>query len=239
MPNFGHALFLNHPDPLSQGTLDVVDWAWAEVWVMYCGYHIPTSGSMRVITYEKDYESAVANIVRQTRAGGRRVLGARDVALAPNPSDRGRLYTLALYYLVHNPNTFYLYECFNGHYYQSHVSQWQWNPAVEYDIGQPAPVPEGHVDFEGAAGTNEHFEFASGSDPYDPSLTYHVFARMFTNGMVLVKMLPEGSVVDGQSVTTHALERPYRIMNADGTVGELAVTQVSIRNNEGVILILP
>ncbi len=239
MPNFGHALFLDSTDPLSQGVLDILDWAWAEVWVMYRGYHYPTSGSLRVITYERDYTTAVASIVRQTRAGGRRVLGARDVAMAPNGSDRGRLYTLSLYYLVHNANTFYLYESFNGHYFQQPISEWQWNPAVEYDVGVPAPVPEGFVDFEGVAGSNEHFEFASGPDPYDPSLTYHVLARNFTNGMVLVKMLPDGSVVDQQSITVHTLDQPYRILNADGTVGDLAVTEVSIRNNEGIILILP
>jgi hypothetical protein len=239
MPNYGNASFLNRPDPLSQGTLEVVDWVWAEVWVMYRGYHIPNSGPTRVISYDKDYDAAVANIVRQTRAGGRRVLGARDVARTPNPSDRGRLYTLALYYLVHNPNTFYLYECFNGHYYQPPLSEWQWNPAVEYDIGEPAPVPEGFVDFDGVAGTNEHFELASGPDPYDSSLTYHLLARMFTDGMVIVKMLPEGSVVDEQSTTTHTLDRPYKILSPDGTVGETAVTQVSIKNNEGIILVLP
>ena len=239
MPNFSDAFFLAYPDPLSQGTLEVVDWAWAEIWVMYRGNSSPTGGSYRAITYERDYEQDVANIVRQTRAGGRRVLGARDVASVPAGTDRGKLFTLALYYLVHNPNTFYEYESLNSHGYQPHISQWQWNPAVEYDIGRPARATDGRVDFEGRAGTSEHYEFATGQDPYNPSLTYHVFARNFTKGMVLVKMLPDGSVVDDQSVTTHTLDRPYRILRADGTRGEEVVTIVSIRNNEGIILVLP
>jgi len=239
MPNFSDAFFFAYPDPLSQGTLEVVDWAWAEIWVMYRGISSPTGGSYRAITYERDYEQDVANIVRQTRAGGRRVLGARDVASVPAGTDRGKLFTLALYYLVHNPNTFYEYESLNSHGYQPHISQWQWNPAVEYDIGRPAPAADGHVDFEGKTGTSEHYEFAAGQDPYNPSLTYHVFARNFTKGMVLMKMLPDGSVVDDQSVTTHTLDRPYRILRADGTPGEEVVTIVSIRNNEGIILVLP
>jgi hypothetical protein len=239
MPNYSDAWWLNWPDPLSQGLLQVVDWVWAEVWVMYRGNSYPTNGSYRAISYERDYDTVVANIVRQTRAGGRRVLGARDIALEPMGSDRGRLFTLGLYYLVHNANTFYQYESFNGHYYRVPVSEWQWNPAVVYDIGQPAPVPGGYVDFEGKAATTEHYEIATGSDPYDPSLTYHVFARKFTKGMVLVKMLPIGSVVDEQSVTMHTLDRPYKILRSDGTASDEAVTEVSIRNNEGIILVLP
>jgi hypothetical protein len=236
MPNFSDAFFLLSPDPLSQGALDLVDWAWAEVWVLYRGISSPTRGSYRAITYEGDYETAVANIVRQSRAGGRRVLGAQDRALPSAGSERGRLFTLALYYLVHNSNTFYVYSSANTH---DRMSQWQWNPAVTYDIGRPAQVASGHVDFEGRTGTTEHYEFASGPDPYDPSLTYHVLARNFTNGMVLVKMLPSGSVVGDASITTHTLDRPYRILGADGTPGSEIVTQVSIRNNEGIILVLP
>jgi len=239
MPNYGHVLFLNSPDPLSQGVLDAVGWAWSEVWIMYRGNSTPTRGSGRALSYEYDYEQGVAKIVRQTRAGGRRVLGARDLVNAPAGSDRGRLLTLALYYLVHNPNTFYQYESYNGHNYQAHVSQWQWNAAVMYDVGRPDRVPDGHVDFEGKPATDEHYEFATGPDPFDPSLTYHVFARKFTKALVLVKLMPIGSVVDEQSATVHALDGPYRILNADGTTSTEIVTSVSLRNNEGVILVLP
>jgi len=239
MPNYGHVFFLDSSDPLSQGVLDTVDWAWGEVWIMYRGNSYPTRGSARAVSYEKDYEESIASIVRQTRAGGRRVLGARDLETAPVGSDRGRLFTLALYYLVHNPNTFYEYESCDNHIYQVHVSQWQWNPAVSYDVGRPDHVPDGFVDFEGNPGTTEHYEFATGPDPYDPSRTFHVFARKFTNALVLVKMLPIGSVVDDQSVTVHPLDQPYRILRADGTASVEIVTSISLRNNEGVILVLP
>jgi hypothetical protein len=238
MPNFTDVFFFNYSDPLSEGALDIVDWAWAEVWLMYWGNSQPT-GPQRAISYEYDYEKGVANIVRRTRAGLRIVLGARDLVNAPVGSDRGRLFTLALYYLVHNPNTFYQYESFIRHTYQVHVSQWQWNPAVTYDVGRPDRVPDGYVDFEGKTATDEHYEFATGPDPYDPSLTYHVFARRFTKTLVLVKMLPRGSVVDDRSVTVHELDRPYRILRGDGTPSAETCTSVSLRNNEGVILVLP
>lgn len=236
MPNLTDAFFLLSPDPLSQGALEAVDWVWVEVWVLFRAISSPTKGSYRAITYEKDYETTVANIVRQSRSGGRRVLGARDAVFAAGGSERGKLFTLALYYLVHNANTFYAYSSFNTN---DHMSQWAWNPAVAYNIGSPAPVGDGRVDFEGRTGTTEHYEFATGPDPYEPALTYHVLARNFTNGMVLVKMLPNGSLVDDASITTHTLDRPYRILGADGIPGGDVVTEVSIRNNEGVILVLP
>jgi hypothetical protein len=239
MPNYGDVFFLASPDPFSQGVLGVCDWAWGEVWIMYRGNSYPTRGSGRAVSYEYDYATAITSMIEQTRAGGRRVLGARDLEAAPAGSERGRLFTLALYYLVHNANTFYQYESYNGHNYQVHVSQWQWNPAVGYDIGGPAPVPDGFVDFEGKAGSTEHYEFATGADPYDPSLTYHVLARRFANALVLVKMLPVGSVVDDRSATVHELDRAYNKLLGDGSVSVDSYFSVSLRNNEAVILVDP
>lgn len=239
MANLGHAGVLGLKMPYVLATLDAVDWVLGEVWIMHRAYSYPTSGSARTVTYDSDYKMAIADVVRTSRLGTRCVLGARDLSAEPVGSDRGKLYTLALYYLVHNANTFYLYESANGHLFPLHMSEWQWNPAVQYDIGKPASVPSGYVDFEGVAATTEHYEFAAGPDPYDSDLTYHVFARQFTKGMVLVKMLPTGSVVDDRSATAHVLDRPYRVLRADGTPGTEVVTEVSIRNNEGIILVLP
>lgn len=239
MPNLGYVGVLSLDEPLVRATLDAVDWVWGEVWIMHRGASGPTSGPTRTVTYEQDYAFAIADVARKSGAGMRCVLGARDLSPEPTGSDRGRLFTLALYYLVHNPNTFYMYESYNSHLYAPHISQWQWNPAVQYDIGAPAPVPPGHVDFEGNAGTTAHFELAAGADPCDSTLTYHVLARCFTKGLVLVKMLPRGSVVDDRSITIHALDRPYRVLGADGTAGAETVTEIALRNNEGVILVLP
>lgn len=236
MPNYGHVSLLSRDDRFSQNVQKTTPWAWGEVWVMYRGYSSPTLGSTRAISYDYDYKKGIANIVRQTRKGGRRVLGARDVAGPPTGTERGKLYTLALYYLVHNVNTFYLYESYNRHNRAEHISTWQWNRAIEFDVGQPDQIPEGTVDFDGTSNSSEHYIMETGPDPYDANLTYRVLARRFTNALVLAKMLPAGSVVDDRSLTTHALNRSYALLNADGTLGEI-VTEVQLRNNEGLILI--
>ncbi|HXV14953.1 MAG TPA: hypothetical protein VEC56_12175, partial [Candidatus Krumholzibacteria bacterium] len=181
------------------------------------------------------YVNAVREIIRQTRTGGRRVLGAQDRFFGTAGSDRGKLLTLGLYYLLHNKHTYYMYTS-TGDSNTGHISTWGWNPAVQYDIGQPEVNAPGTLDFEGRAGTREHYLFATGADPAVPSLTYRVLARRFTNALVLVKLLPAGSTVDGSSITTHALDGSYGVLQADGLVGP-TVTQASIRNNEALILI--
>jgi hypothetical protein len=236
MPNYGHVFFLNYPNRSAVAVQATTPWIWGEVWVTYTGLSYPTSGNSRCITYEKDYVNAVREIVDQTRARGRRVLGARDPAYGAAGSDRGRILTLALYYLVHNRHTYYMYETVSGHALPDHVSNWAWNPAVEYDVGQPDVVPEGMVDFEGRANTKEHYVLATGPDPYLPSLTYRVLARRFTNALVLVKLLPQGSVVDSRSLTTHPLDGPYAPLKADGTL-DTPVSEAQLRNNEALILI--
>jgi hypothetical protein len=236
MPNFGHVLFLNYQNPSAINVQAATPWAWGEVWLTYTGLPVPTSGAYRCITYDKDYENGIRAIVLQTRTGGRRVIGARDTAAGTLGSDRGKLFTLGLYYLLSSKYTYYMYETASGHALPGHVSTWAYNPAVEFDIGQPALIPAGAVDFDGQSGTKEHWEFASGPDPYWPALTYHVLARRFQGALVLAKMLPMGSVEDHRSITTHSLGGSYRPLLANGTLGS-PITQASIRNNEALILI--
>jgi hypothetical protein len=233
IPNYGHVYWLRQPDPFSQSVRTAMDWFWGEVWIVYRGGSSPLRGPTKVVTYESDYEASIADIVRMTRAGDRVILGAQN--LAPDES-RGRIFTLALYYLAHNRNTYFAYEAERSHMYDGRVRDWQWNPAVEYDIGFPAPVPAGQVDFDGRSGSSEHYVFAAGPDPFDSTLTFNVLARNFTNGMVLAKMLPWGSVDDSLSTTTHLLDGSYYLLGGDGTPGP-AVTEVSLRNNEAAILI--
>jgi hypothetical protein len=236
MPNYGHVLFLDYPNRCAQNIQHTTPWIWGEVWVSYTGTSSPTSGSNRCMSEENDYDNAVRQIILQTRSGGRRIVGARDTASGINGTDRGKLLTLGLYYLIHNPRTYYMYETIVGHDDPNHLSQWAWNPAVDYDIGQPDVIPAGEVDFEGKANTKEHYVFASGPDPVNGSLGYRVYARRFTNALVLVKLMPIGSTTDDTSITTHALDHTYVPLLADGNVGA-PVTQVDIRNNEALILI--
>jgi len=236
MPNYGHVLFLNYNNRSAINIQYSTPWAWGEVWVRYNGLSTPTTGNNRAITYNWDYDNSVKAIIRQTRAGGRRVIGAQDVSNGIAGSDRGKLFTLGLYYLLHNSFTYYEYDTANDHSLPGHLSTWQYNPAVEYDVGVPDYLPGSAVDFEGKKNTREHFVFASGPDPYKPTLTYRVLARRFTHALVLVKMLPEGSVEDSRSVTVHALGGSYRPLLANGTLGA-PLTQVALRNNEATILI--
>jgi hypothetical protein len=209
-------------------------WILGEVWVTYTGTSSPTGGANRCITYDNDYVNAVREIIEQTRARGRRILGNRDTSNGVQGSDRGRMFTLALYYLLHNRHTYYVYESADDS--EAHVSTWGWNPIAEFDIGQAATIPPGKVDFEGVANSKEHWIYATGADPYQPNLTYRVLARRFANALVLVKMLPLGSVVDNRSITTHPLDGSYRVLQADGSLG-LTVSEARLRNNEALILI--
>jgi hypothetical protein len=234
MPNYGHALFLSYDNRSARNVQKITPWIWPQVWVSETGTSSPTSGNNRCITYEKDYEQAVAGIVRQTRGSARRVLGARDASNGLTGSDRSRLFTLGLYYLVSNLNTYYMYETTGP--FSGPLSTWGWNPAVTYDVGAPARIPASVTDFDGKSNSTEHWLFATGPDPYNPGLTYRVFARRFGNALVLVKMLPEGSVIDDRSITTHALDGSYAVLQGDGNPGPV-VTTATLRNNEALILI--
>lgn len=239
MPNYGHAYFFSYESSSADAVRRSTPWGWAEVWLTYQGFATPTSGRYRVINWERDYESGIATVARQSRAGSRRVLGSVDRPLGDGTgTDRGRIFLLALYYLVHNVNTYYIYEsvALHGEGETRPMSQWQYNPAIEFDVGYPDVIPTGTVDFDGRASTTEHYIMAQGPDPVVPSLTYRVLARRFTNALVLAKMLPDGSEIDDRSITTHVLDGSYFQLQADGTLGAV-VTQIDLRNNEGAILI--
>jgi hypothetical protein len=236
MPNYGHVLFLSYANRCAQNIQKTTPWIYGEVWTTYTGTSSPTSGGNRCITEDYDYDQAVRQIILQTRAGGRRVVGARDYSNGTSGTDRGKMLSLGLYYLVHNSHTYYMYETLIGHAGSGDVSTWAYNPAVDYDIGQPDVIPSGKTDFEGKSNTKEHYLFTSGSDPVNGSLTYHVWARNFTNALVLVKLLPAGSTTDDFSATQVDLGGTYMLLNVDGTVGP-PVTQTTIRNNEALILI--
>jgi hypothetical protein len=62
---------------------------------------------------------------------GRRLLGARDTAFGSAGTLQGKIFTLALYYLVHNEHTYYVYESAR-HPDPGHASTWAWNPAAEF-----------------------------------------------------------------------------------------------------------
>jgi len=66
---------------------------------------------------------------------------------------------------------------------------------------------------------------------------WKVMARKFSKGLVLVRLGGAGSYRDVRSARTFQLDRPYRRVAADGTLGA-PTREVSLRNTEGVILLV-
>jgi hypothetical protein len=140
------------------------------------------------------------------------------------PTDpRTELATLAYYYLLANPSTTFL--DYDGGYNPSGPWNQHWFPAMNANIGQP---------------TGSWSLLASGADPANSSLAYHVYQRSFTNGLVLYKPLSYGNGVTGttadNTATTLSLGGLYYPLQADGTLGA-PITSISLRNGEGAILI--
>jgi hypothetical protein len=137
---------------------------------------------------------------------------------------RTQLATLAYYYLLADPERTML--MFYGGQAPSTTWAEHWSDAVKVDVGRP---------------TAAYREFATGRDPLSPSLTYKVFARDYTSGLVLYKPksyaqgIGEGTI-NPQTATTHQLGGSYRKVNADGTLGPV-VTSVTLRNGEGAVLV--
>jgi hypothetical protein len=141
-----------------------------------------------------------------------------------SPTDsRTQLATLASYYLLTDSNSTFL--DFFGGYEPATTWARHWSAAAAYNVGQP---------------TASWSVFATGADPSNSALTYRVYGRTYTNALVLYKPLSFGNNVTGSlsnaTATTHALGGTYHILQADGTLGP-AVTQITLRNGEGAILV--
>ena len=65
---------------------------------------------------------------------------------------------------------------------------------------------------------------------------WEVMAREFSNGLVLVRLGGAGCDQSDKSAITLKLDKPYRRVAADGTLGA-ATDEVSLRNTEGAVLL--
>jgi hypothetical protein len=142
-----------------------------------------------------------------------------------SPTDaRTQITTLAEYYLLADPKHTFL-DFFGGYAPSSSWSQ-HWSQAVTYNVGQP----------EGSWSL-----FATGSDPNDSRLTYHIYERMYANALVLYKPLSYSASLQvngslGGRPTAEWLGGTYRQLRADGTLGP-PITSISLHNGEGAILV--
>jgi PKD repeat protein len=159
------------------------------------------------------------------------VFAAEDV----NPNDRGKRFTLATFYMINHQMAFYYYRT-HGHGVQGsteHIEDWQWNPYVEFDVGQPAVNELGLLDFQGNAETNLYFIFAQNSN-------YKILGREYLRSddlrvLVLTKVMASGKT-EGADPTTVNLPHCYQAVQPDLSLGP-AIDQITLYNNDGVILV--
>lgn len=139
-------------------------------------------------------------------------------------SERVRAGAMAYYYLLADPDRTMM--MFFGGYAPSAPWSQTWIPSSTYDVGLPV----------GGMTT-----WASGQDPENAALEYKVFGREYSKALVLYKprsyTLGRGTgTLSDATATTHQLGGNYKVLNGDGTVGPI-VTQVTLRNGEGAVLI--
>jgi hypothetical protein len=146
-------------------------------------------------------------------------------AVGGSPTDpRTELATVAFYDLLSVPGRTFL-DFFGG---DSPSTTWQqhWSAAAEANIGTPLAQMQ---------------VLTTGPDPENAALTYKVFSRQYSNGLVLYKPLSYAQGVgagtlDDSTATTVQLGGNYKVVNADGTLGA-TVTNVTLRNGEGTVLV--
>jgi hypothetical protein len=138
---------------------------------------------------------------------------------------RTEISTLADYYLLADPKSTFL-NLWGG---SDPAGDWSshWFGALAYNVGTP---------------TGTWRQYASGSESFDASYQYRVYARDYTNALVLYKPLSFSTwtspapPTDSTSATTFNLGGTYRVLNADGTLGA-PVTTATLRDGEGAVLI--
>ncbi|HUT16438.1 MAG TPA: DUF11 domain-containing protein [Anaerolineae bacterium] len=166
------------------------------------------------------------------------------IADTPAVWARDRIFGVAAYYLLQNPGYDY-WAAYRGYGYWPTVdtNEKMWSHALEVDIGVPTDtVP---------AGTSTItpwgvWVLAEGADPGHPDYPdvakcrYKVFARAYSNGLVLLK--PKSgydaarSTFANNTATTHDLSGWYQPVYDDGTLGA-PTTSVTLRNGEAAILV--
>jgi hypothetical protein len=168
----------------------------------------------------------VADLVAARLAPGRSTYLVLDSHPGPGqPTDpRTQLAALAYYYLLADPQRTFL--MFFGGY--NPASSWSehWSPAAAVDVGQPV---------------GPFRLWASGNDPANPRLSYRIYARDYSQALVLYKPLSYAlgvgnGTLENNTATTHVLNGAFRLLQADGTLGP-PITSITLRNGEGAILI--
>ena len=157
--------------------------------------------------------------------------GVMLVTYDDTPSDRVKLFSLGMFYMINHQMAFYGYR--SGASNGPDVDEWQWNPWVGYDIGQPVVNNLGKVDFENQSSTDRFFVFYDGD-------TFDVLGRQFLRSdnkrvLVLVRLMDSGQTA-GADPETISLGGSYKKVLANFGLGS-TINQISLSNNEAVILV--
>ena len=154
---------------------------------------------------------------------------------------REKYLALAAFLALQKPATDY-FSMWWGYYYQGNRSPYfNWIPAVTVNYGNPTgSIPTGKV----ARGTRATYVLQSGIDPSYTSAIYYIYARDYTKAIALFRPIPHASSSYGTNsavtvtlpVTSDNPTGRYYLVRFDGTVETTARTSVTLRNDEGAIL---
>lgn len=168
--------------------------------------------------------------------------------------NRAKMYFLSYFYLLNNKNFSFAFRDDSGVFLPDNsvrISDCCWVEASNYNVGASAPIPAGKIDVLGQpaiTATTQAYVFAEGVDPSTPNSVvtascastqkqYHIIARQYTNAFVLTKFKEYCGRLGSTSETTHTLPGTYRRLNVDGTIDPTIITSITLKNNEGAILI--
>ena len=172
------------------------------------------------------FEDLAATVAYRRQISGGRAYEILD-SLPSNGFDandpRLQLATLAMYYLIADPDRSFL--MINGGNEPSSSWNRHWIAAITFDVGRPR---------------GNWSVLAAGQDPSDSRLGYKVYQRVYDNALVLYKPLSYTRGVTGTTgdatATRHILDGWYRPLGADGSLGR-PTNQILLRNGEGAILV--
>lgn len=145
---------------------------------------------------------------------------------------RDKMAGLAAFMTIQKPDTDYL-QLWQGFNYHGSKSKYEnWIPAITLDYGVPTGVvPVGKE----ARGTRGSYVIQTGDDPTSSS-PYVMFARDYTKALTIYRPPSCSSGFLDSSAVTVTLPEPMKVVDYSGNISATAVTQVVLRNNEGVIL---
>ena len=212
-----------------------LDWGFLENWittdVFNNGQHMAYQAGAGGSSYLNSLDS-----YQKTKEGEKRLYNFK----LHDPLDRTNrnyLFTYVTFLLFNNDNAYFGINGYHGeqpNYMDGQpgndLPDWIWLEAYGYNLGNPIENSFSLADYKGDFNTDEHFLFSEGSD-------YYLFAREYENALVFSKIRKTTSdIMDGSTYDTFNLVNDYVILNPDGTFGN-TVNSISLRNNEGIILV--